>query len=273
MRALATLALAGSLSGCATSWIATQAFGTQRVLDEGVREVRVPQPGIRERISITLPLVTAYAPGATAGSTSTTPLPFALSCRTEQNATDVVYHSAFRYGRKWKLASGVMFLVESGLAAVLIFASRGESKQSEQLLGGLLAVDAAITGGIFLIPRKEIYRHDEVPVTTEVRRDCPDGLTLSISGVELPVDATGRIGELGEAALDGWMNAPSGRLVLRVAGQERALEVGPGEQCVWLGDHHRGQVANCPPSPLRSVTASIEVPVGALSGLALQDAR
>lgn len=267
MRAMVSLALAATISGCATSWIAVQAVGGQRVLDEGVREVRVPQPGIQERITISLPLVTEYATSS-GTSTPAPPLPFALGCRTEQHAQDVVYHSAFRYGRKWKWASGIMFLAEGAIAAALIFASKGEDKQSSQLVGAVVGLDAVITGGLFLIPRKEIYRHDQQASITPVRSDCPEGTTLTIAGVEWPVDATGQIGELGEAALDAWMTAPNGWLVLRVAGQERAFDAGPGEQCTWWRDHHRDQPASCTTSTLRALTASIEVPVGALSGLA-----
>lgn len=262
----AVIALACALSGCATSWMITQASGGQKILDESVREVSVPLPGVQERIAVSLPLVTEYAPTTTTTSSpSSRPLPFALACRTEQRAKDVVYHSAFRYGKKWKWASGLMWLVEGGLAAVLL-ASQGEDKASYQIGGVLLAADALVTTGLFFIPRKEIYRHEERAAVTLVRSDCPEGTTLAIGDARFPVDAAGRIGEVGDAALDAWMSAPTGALLVDVAGQTRRFEIGYGEQCVWQRDHHRDQPANCTAMvALRSVIVSIDVPAGALS--------
>ena len=273
MRALMTIAIAAQLSGCATAWIATQAFGTQKTLDEGVREVTVPIAGVEERLAVSLPLVVEYPqPAAVASQPSTipaTPLPFALSCRTEQRAKDLVYHSAFRYGSRWKWTSGIMVLVEGALAAVML--SGISEKPGYVVGGGFLAVDALVTTGLFFIPRKEIYRHDEVTSVTPVRSDCPEGMTLAIAGEKFAVDAAGKIGEVGDAALDAWMSAPRGPLLVEVAGQTRAFEVGYGEQCVWLRDHHRDQPATCTAGvALRSLLLSIDVPVGALTGLAVQ---
>ncbi len=272
MRASVALVLAASRSGCATSWIIVQSTGTQRTLDEGVREVSVPVAGVQERIAVSLPLALEYAPAPTTTTTTPaarTPLPFALSCRTEQQAKDVVYHSAFRYGRRWKWTAGLMFLTEGALASLMMFAVDGKDKQAYQLGGVVLAADALVTGALFFIPRKEIYRHDEKATVTPVRSDCPDGMTLTIAGATFPVDAAGRIGEVGEAALDAWMTAPNGSLVVTVAGQQRALEVGPGEQCTWALEHQRDRPPGCYANvALRSVMTSIPVPVGALSGLA-----
>lgn len=271
MRALITLTVAVQLSGCATAWIATQAFGTQKTLDEGVREVSVPVAGVQERLAVSLPLVIEYAqPAAAASQPSTapsTPLPFALSCRTEQRAKDVVYHSAFRYGKRWKWTSGIMVLVEGALAAVML--GTASDKPGYVLGGGFLAVDALVTTGLFFIPRKEIYRHEEQIAVTPVRSDCPEGMTLAIGGEKFPVDAAGKIGEVGEAALDAWMSAPAGSLLLEVAGQTRTIDVGYGEQCVWLRDHHRDQPATCTAGvALRSLLVSVDVPVGTLTALA-----
>jgi len=268
MRALFALALAGSMSGCATSWIITQAADGARILDEGVREVRVPVPGVQEKLAVSMPLGIEYAtvPGGT--SPSTTPLPFQLTCRTEQRAKDVVYHSAFRYGSKWKLTSGVMFLVEAALAAVSL-AAEGKDKVAYQLGGAFLAADALVTAGLFFIPRKEIYRHDEATTVTPVRSDCPDGMSLAIGSEKFPVDAAGRLGEVGDAALDAWMSAPTNELVLEVAGQQRPFQIGYGEQCVWMREHHREQPNRCTAGvALRSVMTSFDVPVGTLSGVA-----
>jgi hypothetical protein len=132
-----------------------------------------------------------------------------------------------------------------------------------------MAADALLTTGLFFIPRKEIYRHDERPSVTPVRGDCPDGTTLVIGAERFPVDAAGKIGEVGDAALDAWMSAPTGPLLLEIAGQTRTFDVGYGEQCVWQRDHHRDQPATCTAGvALRSLLVSIEVPVGTLSTVA-----
>ena len=49
-------------SGCATSWIASQAADKPQIWDEGVHEVAVPQPGITEKLTVSLPLMTEYEP-------------------------------------------------------------------------------------------------------------------------------------------------------------------------------------------------------------------
>ncbi len=272
MRALFALALAGALSGCATSWIITQSYGSAKTLDEGVREVSVPAPGVQERFAVSLPLVIEYAPPVQGSTVQGAALPFALSCRTEQRAKDVVYHSAFRYGKRWKWASGIMALVEGGLAAVMI-TYQGKNEVAYQLGGLVLAADALVTTGLFFIPRKEIYRHEDRTAVTPVRSDCPEGMALTIAGQRFPVDAAGKVGELGESALDAWMSAPSGPLVVEAAGQARTFEVGPGEQCVWSTAHHTEAPAGCYGGgavALRSVMTAFDVPVGSLSGLALQ---
>ncbi len=267
MRALIPLALAGSLSGCGTFWVATQAFGAQSVWDEGVREVSVPQPGVQERLAVNLPLAADYPQTAT-GQTGTAPLPFALTCRTDQRAKDVVYHSAFRYGKRWKWMAGLSVLVEGAIAAAFI-AIRQPEKPQNLGFGVYMAADALLTTGLFFIPRKEIYRHDDRPIVTPVRSDCPEGMTLAIGGERFPVDAAGRIGEVGDAALDAWMSAPSGPLLLEVAGQTRTFDVGYAEQCVWQRDHHRDRPATCTAGvALRSLLVAIEVPVGTLSTIA-----
>jgi hypothetical protein len=273
MRALMTIALAAQLTGCATGWIATQALGTQKTLDEGVREVTVPVAGVQERLAVSMPLAIEYAPTAATtaqpSTTPSTPLPFALTCRTEQRAKDVVYHSAFRYGKRWKWTSGLMALAEGALAALML--SAGTERPGYVVGGGVLALDALVTTGLFFIPRKEIYRHEERTAITPVRSDCPEGMTLAIGADKFPVDAAGKLGEVGDAALDAWMSAPTGPLLLEVAGQTRRFEVGYGEQCVWLRDHHRDQPATCTAGvALRSLMLSIDVPVGTLSGLAVQ---
>jgi hypothetical protein len=264
MRALAmTLLLLG---GCATTWIGTQVTGTQRAWEEGAREATVPLPGVQERINVKLPLGLIYE-AKVLGMIK----PLELGCSVHQRANDVVYRSAFRYGKRWKIMTGIMALTEGALAAAFLM-SRDE-KPEYWLYGGFLAADALVTAALFFIPRKEIYAKEERSVVTPVRSDCPEGLLLSIGADRFPVDAAGRIGEIAEAALDAWMSEPMGPLQLEVAGQVQRFEIGAGERCVWNREHH----PELPPCysgvALRSVLLSFEVPVGALSTVAARDAQ
>lgn len=247
MTATRALALCALLTGCATTWIGTQATGTQGAWDEHVREVSVPLPGVQERINVTFPVTNRGA--------------FELQCSTFQRAKDVVHHSAYRYGKRWKLMTGIAALLEGTLGALYLY-SRDE-KAEYWLYGGFLAADATITAALFFIPRKEIYNTREKPVLTEVRSDCPDGTTLSIGMERYPVDAAGRIGDIAEAALDAWMAEPMGPLQVEVAGQVQRIELGAPEQCLWRRTH--GSDACYAGLALQSVLVSFEVPVGALS--------
>jgi len=212
-----TFALATALAsgGCFTTWVATQATGTQALWDEGVREEAVPLPGIEERLVLKLPApttsttttTTSTSPGAQV--TPAEPPPFALECRVEQQGRDAVYHSAFRYGSRWKKQTAIAFAVEAALGAVALLTASEESPNG-YVYGAFLAADALGTAATFFIPRKEVYRVDEKVATTAIRSDCPDGLTLTIGQDTFPVDAAGRIGELGEAALAEW-RAPAPR--------------------------------------------------------------
>lgn len=186
---VATLSVGGT--GCFTSWAATRIAGAPGAWDEKVREENVPLPGISERLVVALPLDAEK---------------FRLECHSIQNAKDAVYHTAFRYGPSWKKATGLMFLAEAAAGAALMLTYNPE-KPGPAVIGGFLAADAVGTGILFLFPRKEVYRRDEKSVTTELRTDCPDGLVLDIAGEPFPVDAAGRIGEIGEAAFDAWLEA------------------------------------------------------------------
>lgn len=210
-----------ALSACATSWITTQATGTANIWDEHVREVAVPQPGLDERLDISVPLVEQYeqAPGSAAPK----PVPFAIACSTDQHGRDVVYHAAFRYGSFWKKATAVWFLAEAASASLLLLA--GDGTIDDQVYGTLLAADAAVTGALFFLPREEIYRRDERDATTHVRSDCPDGLALQIGGDTFAIDAAGHIGEVGDAAFGEWKLAPTGELAVSLAGQTALLRV------------------------------------------------
>ncbi|HLL23535.1 MAG TPA: hypothetical protein VK427_15465, partial [Kofleriaceae bacterium] len=187
-------------------------------------------------------------------------------CTSTQTATDTVYRSGFRYGRRWKVVAAAMFVLEGSTAAFMYFGDNRD-KVDTQLAMGFLALDAIGTAVIALIPRKEVHRRDEEPVTSPLRTGCPAGLLVEIAGETFPVDAAGRIGEIGEAALDEWMRAPSPAGV-RVSYHNRTvdLQIGQNELCTWNRDRHQDQSA-CPSywaqSPM--VSANLEVPLGTLT--------
>ncbi|MGN6109314.1 MAG: hypothetical protein ACTHU0_29675 [Kofleriaceae bacterium] len=278
LAALVAFAVAGS--GCATTWLVTHATDSTRLWDESVREQVVPRPGVEERLTVTMPLAPQLAPApatATANGQSgaqaaaATPraeLPFALRCVSEQRASDDVYHSAFRYGKRWKTGTAVMFLAEGAAATALLLAGKRES--AEPIYGAFFALDAIGTAALFFAPRREVYRKDARATTTQVRSDCPEGLVLVIGGDSFPVDAAGRIGEVGEVALDDWMAAPSGPLLLQFAQQTIDLRIGAAEQCAWSRYRARGAASTCSASPgmtalPRDAQGSIVVPVGTLT--------
>lgn len=241
------------LSGCATGWIATEAAGTPRILDEDVHEVHVPQPGVDEHLTVTLPLATQYAGTGSAAQ----PIPFAITCTTEQKSHDLVYHQAFRYGSRWKKMTAIAFLVEGAAAAAFLLTADAKNPGG-YIYGGYFALDAVITAPLFFIPRKEIYRTDDVPVATAVRSDCPDGLALEIAGDTFPVNAAGKLGELGDTALAEWMKAPSSPIRVTIAGQARDLPIGDAERCTWTRDHQGA----CPMAGANTASVTIGVPAG-----------
>jgi hypothetical protein len=252
--ALAVVALVAG-PGCATSWVAIQASGKQAALDESVREVRVPQPDLIERLRVDLP---AAAPGVVPS----------LSCTTEQAGTDATYHAAYRYGRTWKIATATMFFLEAGASALLLLAS---DKPTDNLSGGLLGVDALGTAALFFAPRKEIYRRDDTPFVGVVRGDCPAGLTLSIDGEGFAVDPDGRLGEVGVAALDAWMVSGGSALQVDYGGQARDLVVMAGSRCQWQQARSSTLVPGCMPRAVGDLspvaTATLPVAVGTLSAM------
>ena len=261
-----SLALAMTLasSGCFTSWAITEGAGDQKLLDEGVHESLVPVAGARELLEVRLPLAVQYVPPAAAG-TSTGPTektPLALVCQVTQHGDDTVYHAAFRYGRTWKKTAAVFFVLEA-TAAALIYASDTKDPGT-QLAAAVVALDALGTGIIGFAPRKEVYRTELRPEVTVVRQDCPDGLELDVAGETFPVDAAGRVGDLGEAALDEWMRAPRAPLQVTLAGQAMALPIGGNEVCTWNAARRPG--APCARyQPRVDVAATLAVPLGTLT--------
>jgi hypothetical protein len=230
MIAAAALGLGGT--GCFASWIGVQASGSARILEEGAREVSVPMPGVREVLAVHLPL---------AGSDV-----LELGCETIQRAKNTVHRTAFRYGKKWKYAAATMFVVEAAVATATYFGNRDNPQN--QLVGGVVALDAIGTAALFFAPRKELYRTEERPVSNRVRTDCPEGLALDIGGEVYPVDAAGRIGELGAAALDTWMQAPGAPIRISYAGQTADVPIGQPEQCAWNESHHPAAASPAAPA-------------------------
>lgn len=235
------LAPAFALAGCATVFVTSQASDHAAMWDEQVHEVTVPKPGVDEALEVALPLDVDYEPAPPAPTMTAQPgtppphgpaRPFALVCRGTQHGTATRYHAAFRYGSTWKKEAGIAFLVESALASVLLLTADAKH-QDQYVYGGLLAIDAAVTGAIFFIPRKEIYSETDYRETTALRDDCPDGLELVIGDEAYPVDAAGRIGEVGAAALGEWMASPRGDVRARFAGRDAELVLGDAERCRW----------------------------------------
>jgi hypothetical protein len=236
---LAALSLA--LTGCATSWIITQAAGQPYEWDEQVEEVRVPQPGFTEHLNVTFPLVTQYAPppAATAGQPAAAPkvLPFHLECSSRQHGEDRVYRHGYRYGKRWKTGTAIAVLVEGGLGALGLLTATAE-KPFGYVYGTYFALDAAIALPLLFIPKKEVFRTTNEPVDQDLTRVCPEGLAIVVAGQSFPVDAVGQISADAENAIGDWMTSPRGALELAYGGQARELPIGGNELCVWARDHH-----------------------------------
>lgn len=202
MKTLAVLIVLAT-TGCFSTWVGMQATGHAGAPDESVREERVPEPGVREHLAITL---------ADDGH---------FKCTSSQTATDIVYHSGYRYGSKWKKGAALMFVTEAALATAFYFSNPDDpSKRASYLIAaGFLAADAVGTGVIAFIPRKETYREQSFAVTTPVRDVCPDGLSVQIASETYAIDAAGAIGELGDAALAEWQHTPNGELLVDFEGR------------------------------------------------------
>ena len=189
-------------SGCFCPWGGAEASGHAGAADENVREERVPQPGVREHLAVSL-------------------VDGRFKCDASQTATDTVYHSAYRYGSRWKKTAALMAVTEVALAAALYFSKPGDP--GHVLGAGFFALDALGTTAIAFIPRKEIYREQSVAVTTPVRDVCPEGLSVQIAGEVYPINAVGAIGELGDAALADWLRAPNADLTIDFEGRTSPL--------------------------------------------------
>lgn len=191
-------------TGCFTTWTGLQLSGYPGAPDEKVREVRVPRPGVRERLVV----------GLTPQNT--------FECTGTQTGTDVVYKSGYRYGSTWKKSTAGMFVAEALIATY--FALSIKKDPLNALGAGYFALDAIGTAAIFFIPRKEVYKEELSPMMTTIRNACPDGLALDINGESYPINAAGSIGELGQVALDDWMRAPTGSMQVTFGGQHASIQ-------------------------------------------------
>jgi hypothetical protein len=219
MRLAIACAVLVMTSGCFTSWAITQATGGQRILDEKTRIERVPLDDAKERLHVLMPF--------TAVATE----PYAFQCLSTQTATDAVHQSGFRYGSAWKKVALVMFVLEAGVAAATYFAADMERTEN-QLAVGLLGAEALGTAALVFAPRKEIYRQETKRVYSTIRRDCPDGIAVELAGETFPIDPAGRIGELGEAALEAWRREPASAPA-RITYDHRTYDVRIGMSAVF----------------------------------------
>lgn len=275
---LGVVAIAATTTGCFTTWAVSRALGGPP-WEEGVREEVVPLPGVTERLTVALPL-RPPTPASSSTSTTTTgaipvaaALPFALQCATHQQGTDSVYHSGIVHGRNWKIATGTAVLVEAASSALFLLATRNDADPQNRLegklAGGFLALDAIGSAVLFFLPRREVVRTDQRVTATPVRADCPDGLTLDVGGDSFVIDAAGRLGEVGDAALAAWMQQPAGPLQVTLDGRALDLRVGAAEQCAWQRARDPGNTSACaiaPSARAAEVAAVFDVPVGSLSG-------
>ncbi|HEY5947994.1 MAG TPA: hypothetical protein VIV40_21005 [Kofleriaceae bacterium] len=257
MKSLALL-FAVACSGCFSTWAVTQASGRSLAWDEQPREETVPMPASEERLTIAMPLQGELA----------------LSCKSTQQARETVYRSSFRYGSGWKKATALGFVTEALLGTALYIAGQHATDSedhgmSSKLAGGFFAVDAIGTAALFFVPRKDKFSRSERDSSTPLRKDCPEGLTLEIAGNTFAVDAAGRIGDAGEVALDDWMKAPTGALLVGFAGRTTELRVSDAEQCSWLVARDPMHACKQRMYPtMREAYATIGVPVGTLTALA-----
>lgn len=205
MRMLAVLAL---VSGCATTWGIGQAAGVSLAPLEQRRDVRVPHGGLTEQLRVSIATTPAAPATSTTAATPTTPVtsttpttpaPVQITCTTEQLGASTRYTAAFRYGKSWKLATGLMFVAEALVATAFALEAR-DGKPVDWIGAGYFGADALATAGIFFIPKKSVVETSEEHDALAVATGCPDGLVLAIGGDTFPIDAAGRIGALGDAA-------------------------------------------------------------------------
>lgn len=251
MKSLALIVALAS-SGCFSTWAIGQASGKSLAWDEQKREETVPLPATEERLTIAVPLQ---------GSLT-------LQCKSMQVARESVYRSSFRYGKGWKKMTALAFAAEAAAGTALLLTADREHAQ-EYAYGGFLALDALGTAALFFVPRKDQFTNTERDAITTIRDDCPDGLTFEIAGNSFIVDAAGHIGDAGEVALEDWMKAPTGALLVTLAGRTTELRIGDAERCSFLRDRDPQAACTGNVAPVvRDAFTVLQVPLGTLTAIA-----
>ena len=242
MKALALtllgLGLASQGSGCATTWLIIQGTGSQSILDEGNREVRVPQPGLTEHLIVTMPIAPEYE--TTPGVNGAPPvrgaaLPFAFKCTRTQTGQDLIVRHAYRYGGGWKKGAIAAVLIEAAIGAFGLLTAT-QAKPEGYLYGGFFALDAVLTIPLIFIPRKEISAEDRVMVNAQLDDSCPEGVAVELAGRTSPIDAAGHVSAETLREIEQWRTQPSGPLEISFFGQRRELRryAGGGDPSVEI---------------------------------------
>ena len=283
-----SLLLALSVAGCGTFSMVSHGAGRSPAINENARVEHVPQPGFTEHITVVLyPTGIPVVRRATSRSTRTRrsagqPRVVAaqppelrdpvLACKVSQTGNNINYIAATHYGKRWKLVTGLAFVAEAAIAAVYLLtdAKDGESNVPRRIAGGLIGIDALVTGGLFFVPKRDVLQTKHRVVTTLVRRDCPAGVALEVDGTRVSVDGAGKLAPLGPELVHRMMTNPAGRLALRVGDRTAEVLVSPAQRCSWLRARRMHQEANqvCAQGAmgmLGPITATLQVAPGMLS--------
>lgn len=233
--------VAASGGGCATFWATSQIVAGRPPFDENAREQSVPLPGVTERLGVTLHLEGKPVPPANAAMTQNpTPAPApttsaappdpVVECVVVQNGREQVYRAASYYGKTWKWTAGISFLIEGAIAAVYLLAG---SETGHYVIGGYLAADALVTGGLFFAPRRDIYERSERATSLRVRNDCPEGLLLEVAGRPVPIDADGRLSPLALALIERHITGTPEPIRVRLGAFGGEIQLDPAIRCSW----------------------------------------
>jgi hypothetical protein len=199
----------------------------------------VPLPGVTEHLLVTLDL--GFVPGGAA-----TPRPPGLraTCAVSQTGRETVYTAATDYGSKFKIFAAVSLVLEAGAAAAYLLRTAPSADQIAA--GSFLAADAAATGVLLLVPKRERYERSERQATIPIRGDCPDGLTVELDGQPVAVGPGGGIDDDGQRLFQQHMLRSS--LPMRVRFGDRAADavLTPSDRCRWARvNQHPAMAAMC----------------------------
>ena len=296
---LALIALVSLLAlhsaGCATTWALTQLSSkTALPFDENAKEQIVPLPGVEETLAFNLILVEPPQSSSTGSTQYRSQFeqsgPLRFECGVTQTGRIKTYRAATRYGRKWMIWSLTFAALESLVATLGFYDAQNQeltlSKRYQNLfLGYWMAADAVGSVVLGLVPARDTYRSDESESKHTVRTDCPEGMTLTVDGRTIAVDAVGQIGELGRALLTRYLTTPptpsTPPLAVRVTGYEVKLQISALSRCHFARDAgHEQAEALCAGLESEGATSarhqgardttiysSLEVPLGTFSSM------